>query len=114
MDRATLPPLGPAASRVILRVASRRGHPARHPHPRLDAPRRRPLLRLAAGGDARDHPDHHLGILYYGFTVYLPVLEADRGWTRGQQSGAFSLAMLLSGLCAAPAAAGSTTAAPLS
>jgi MFS family permease len=42
------------------------------------------------------------GILYYGFTVYLPVLEADRGWTRGQQSGAFSIAMLLSGLCAAP------------
>jgi MFS family permease len=42
------------------------------------------------------------GILYYGFTVFLPVLEADRGWTRGQQSGAFSIAMLLSGLCAAP------------
>ena len=42
------------------------------------------------------------GIVYYGFTVFLPVLEADRGWTRGQQSGAFSLAMLLSGICAAP------------
>ena len=42
------------------------------------------------------------GILYYGFTVFMPVLEADRGWTRGQQSGAFSIAMLLSGLCAAP------------
>src|SRR5688572_2234395 len=42
------------------------------------------------------------GILYYGFTVMLPVLEADQGWTRGQQSGAFSIAMLLSGLCAAP------------
>jgi MFS family permease len=42
------------------------------------------------------------GILYYGFTVFLPVLEADRGWSRGQQSGAFSIAMLLSGVCAAP------------
>src|SRR5215213_698863 len=42
------------------------------------------------------------GILYYGFTVMLPVLEADRGWTRGQMSGAFSIAMLLSGLGAAP------------
>jgi MFS family permease len=42
------------------------------------------------------------GIVYYGFTVFLPVLEADQGWTRGQQSGAFSLAMLLSGICAAP------------
>jgi MFS family permease len=42
------------------------------------------------------------GILYYGFTVFLPVLENDRGWTRGQMSGAFSIAILLSGLCAAP------------
>ncbi|MGE3912727.1 MAG: MFS transporter, partial [Chloroflexota bacterium] len=43
------------------------------------------------------------GILYYGFTVMLPVLEAEQGWTRGQQSGAFSLAILLSGIFAAPA-----------
>jgi MFS family permease len=42
------------------------------------------------------------GILYYGFTVMLPTLEADQGWSRGQMSGAFSLAMLISGLCAAP------------
>src|SRR3954453_9781782 len=42
------------------------------------------------------------GIVYYGFTVFLPVLEADQGWSRGQMSGAFSVAMLLSGVCAAP------------
>jgi MFS family permease len=42
------------------------------------------------------------GILYYGFTVFLPVLESDPGWSRGEQSGAFSIAMLLSGVCAAP------------
>jgi MFS family permease len=42
------------------------------------------------------------GILYYGFTVLLPSLEADRGWSRGQMSGAFSLGLLLSGVCAAP------------
>jgi MFS family permease len=42
------------------------------------------------------------GIVYYGFTVFMPVLEADQGWTRGQQSGAFSLGMLLTGLGAAP------------
>jgi MFS family permease len=42
------------------------------------------------------------GIVYYGFAVFLPVLEADRGWSRGQMSGAFSIAMLLSGLGAAP------------
>jgi MFS family permease len=42
------------------------------------------------------------GIVYYGFTVMLPVLEADLGWSRGVQSGAFSLAILLSGIGAAP------------
>lgn len=42
------------------------------------------------------------GILYYGFTVFLPQMEADLGWSRGEMSGAFSLAILLSGLCAAP------------
>jgi MFS family permease len=42
------------------------------------------------------------GILYYGFTVLLPSLEHDLGWSRGQMSGAFSLGMLLSGICAAP------------
>jgi MFS family permease len=42
------------------------------------------------------------GILYYGFSSFMPALEADMGWTRGQMSGALSLAMLLSGLAAAP------------
>jgi MFS family permease len=42
------------------------------------------------------------GILYYAFTVFLPQMEADLGWSRGEMSGAFSLAILLSGLCAAP------------
>ena len=37
-----------------------------------------------------------------GFTVFMPILEADLGWTRGQQSGAFSLAILLTGLGSAP------------
>jgi MFS family permease len=42
------------------------------------------------------------GILYYGFAVFLPVMEADLGWSRGEMAGAFSLATLLAGLCAAP------------
>jgi MFS family permease len=42
------------------------------------------------------------GILYYGFAVFLPAMEADLGWSRGAMTGAFSLATLLSGLCAAP------------
>ncbi len=42
------------------------------------------------------------GIVYYGFSSFMPAQEADLGWTRGQMSGALSVAMLLSGLAAAP------------
>jgi MFS family permease len=42
------------------------------------------------------------GILYYGFSTFMPAMEAEMGWTRGQMSGALSLALLLSGLAAAP------------
>ena len=42
------------------------------------------------------------GILYYGFSSFMPALEAELGWSRGQMSGALSVAMLLSGLAAAP------------
>src|SRR5712691_1600566 len=42
------------------------------------------------------------GILYYGFTVFLPAMEADLGWSRGEMSGAFSLGLVLSGVGAAP------------
>ena len=42
------------------------------------------------------------GILYYGFAVFMPVMEADLGWSRGEMTGAFSLATLLAGLGAAP------------
>src|SRR5688572_21228347 len=42
------------------------------------------------------------GIAYYGFSSFMPAQEADLGWSRGQMSGALSVAMLLSGLAAAP------------
>ena len=42
------------------------------------------------------------GILYYGFSVFLPAIEQEMGWTRAQTTGAFSLALLLSGLMAIP------------
>jgi MFS family permease len=42
------------------------------------------------------------GILYYSFAVFQPAMEADLGWSRGEMAGAFSLAALLAGLCAAP------------
>jgi MFS family permease len=42
------------------------------------------------------------GIVYYGFSSFLPAQEDELGWSRGEMSGALSVAMLLSGLAAAP------------
>lgn len=43
------------------------------------------------------------GVLFYAFSVFIEPMEAELGWTRGQTSGAFSLALLVSGLVAMPA-----------
>lgn len=43
------------------------------------------------------------GVLYYAFTVFLHPMQAELGWSRGAMTGAFSLALLLSGLAAVPA-----------
>ena len=40
------------------------------------------------------------GVLYYGFAVFLVPMEQEFGWSRAQLTGAFSLALLLSGLAA--------------
>ncbi len=40
------------------------------------------------------------GILYYGFGVFTKAIEAEFSWSRVQTSGAFSLALLISGLVA--------------
>jgi MFS family permease len=42
------------------------------------------------------------GVLYYAFSVLLTPMEADLGWSRGATTGAFSLALVLSGLAAIP------------
>src|SRR5512143_1852229 len=42
------------------------------------------------------------GIVYYGFAVFLPSIEKEFHWTRAQTTGAFSLALLISGLAAIP------------
>jgi MFS family permease len=42
------------------------------------------------------------GVLYYAFTVYLAPMQAELGWSRGEITGAFSLAVLLAGLAAIP------------
>jgi MFS family permease len=43
------------------------------------------------------------GVLYYAFAVYLAPMQAELGWSRGDMTGAFSLALLLAGLAAIPA-----------
>ena len=42
------------------------------------------------------------GIVYYGFSTFMPPIGTELGWSRGEMSGALSLAILLSGLGAAP------------
>lgn len=42
------------------------------------------------------------GVIYYTFSVFLQPMELELGWTRAQAAGAFSLALLLSGLVAVP------------
>src|ERR687885_1395927 len=42
------------------------------------------------------------GVLYYAFSVFVTPMETDLGWSRGQTTGAFSLALVLSGIGAIP------------
>jgi hypothetical protein len=42
------------------------------------------------------------GVLYYAFAVFVLPMEAELGWSRAAISGAFSLAVLVSGLAAVP------------
>ncbi|MEZ4608386.1 MAG: hypothetical protein R2865_16760 [Deinococcales bacterium] len=42
------------------------------------------------------------GTYFYAFSVFIKPMEAELLWTRAQTSGAFSVALLLSGLLALP------------
>jgi MFS family permease len=42
------------------------------------------------------------GVLYYAFSVFVAPMEAELGWSRAETTGAFSLALLLSGVVAIP------------
>lgn len=42
------------------------------------------------------------GVLFYAFSVFINPMETELGWTRAEVSGAFSLALLVSGLVAIP------------
>jgi MFS family permease len=42
------------------------------------------------------------GVLYYAFAVYLAPMQTELGWSRGDMTGAFSVALLLAGLTAIP------------
>ncbi len=43
------------------------------------------------------------GVLYYAFTVFVTPMQEELGWSRAAITGAFSLALLLSGIAAVPA-----------
>ncbi|MBI2760325.1 MAG: MFS transporter [Chloroflexi bacterium] len=43
------------------------------------------------------------GLLYYAFTVFLTPMQHEFGWSRSAMAGAFSLALLISGLAGVPA-----------
>ena len=43
------------------------------------------------------------GILYYAFSVVMPLMNAEMGWSAGETSAAFSIAMLASGIASIPA-----------
>src|SRR5215203_2413807 len=42
------------------------------------------------------------GICYYGFAVLVPPMERDLGWSRATLVGAFTIAVIVSGLAAFP------------
>ena len=42
------------------------------------------------------------GVVYYAYSVIITSLEAEFGWSRAQVTGAFSLALLISGAMAVP------------
>lgn len=42
------------------------------------------------------------GVIYYSFSVFIAPMEADLGWSRETITGAFSLALLVSGAMAIP------------
>ena len=42
------------------------------------------------------------GVLFYAFSVFITPMEAELGWSRAQLSGAFSLSLLIAGICAIP------------
>ncbi|MDQ6670802.1 MAG: MFS transporter [Chloroflexota bacterium] len=42
------------------------------------------------------------GVLYYAFADYLAPMQAEFGWSRGEMTGAFSVALLVAGVAAIP------------
>jgi sugar phosphate permease len=42
------------------------------------------------------------GILYYAFTVFIKPMQAELGWSRGEMTGAFSVALVIAGLAGVP------------
>src|SRR5260221_13279462 len=42
------------------------------------------------------------GVLYYSFSVFLAPMQQEMGWSRASIAGAFSVALLLSGITGVP------------
>src|SRR5262245_44759287 len=42
------------------------------------------------------------GVLYYSFSVFLVPMQQEMGWSRAAMTGAFSVALLLSGIAGVP------------
>lgn len=42
------------------------------------------------------------GILYYGFTIFIKPMQDELDWSRGELTGAFSLALVMAGLAGVP------------
>ena len=43
------------------------------------------------------------GIVYYAFGILLAPMEREMGWSRAESTAAFSIALLVSAICAVPA-----------
>jgi MFS family permease len=74
----------------------------RYAHPWLTSPRRGFYYGWALVATLSVTETVSWGILYYAFAVMLQPMEADLGWSRADLSGAFSLAVLISGIAAVP------------
>jgi sugar phosphate permease len=86
------------------RARHRRGRPVRQPWPVLGAARRRGSRGYGwvLVGTLAVTETVSFGVLGYAFGVFLLPMQAELGWSRASVTGAYSLAVVVSGLAAVP------------